>query len=178
LVALSPKRKALLLEQPDLVRALIASRASVAIPSSVEFDEIWVELQRLLLDCILEGSDEGRADALAPRSGLLFLEDDDIDAARLIDIDRARWNAEWLATLTPEVIERARREGPSPAAQRFPESLGSAVADDEGPSRSSNRRGAKKPGSGEADEALRKLRAFYEEVRKTGRSVLSVRFRE
>ena len=179
LVALSPKREALLFERPELVRELITNRTTVPIPASIEFDDIWIELQRLLRDCLwLDKIDDVRADALAPRTGLSFLEDKDIDAARLVRSEQARSTAEWLATLTPEVVERARREPPSPASRNFPECLGSAEADDLEPVRSARSRRQRKVSSAELDEQLRRLQAFYEDVQRTGRSVLSVRFRE
>ena len=179
LVALSPAREALLLESPELVRELISSRASVSIPGLIEFDEIWIDLQRLLLDCLwLERSDDCRADALAPRSGLTFLEDADVDAARLVRADAARATADWLLSLTPAVIERAQREPPSPAARRFPESLGAAAADDREPLRAAGGQGNERVTGTPLSEPLKRLLTFYADVRRTGRSVLSIRFRE
>jgi hypothetical protein len=179
LVALSPERERMLLESPELVRELIASRAPEAIPGSLEFDEIWIELQRLIFDCSwLDQRDDERADALAPRSGLSFLEDESIDAARLVRADRARSTAEWLSTLTPEIVDRARKAPPSPASLRFPESLGATQADDHEPLRKNDRRKRAKAASPELERELSRLSAFYEDVRRTGRSVLSVRFRE
>jgi hypothetical protein len=179
LVALSPEREAMLFEHPELVRDLISSRSTVSIPGAVEFDETWIDLQRLLLDCLwLELSDDARADALAPRSGLSFLEDETVDAARLIRADQARATAEWLATLTPERVDRATREPPGPASRRFPESLGAAPADDSEPIRRTVRNKPAKVSSETLNRELQKLLSFYEAVGRLGRSVLSVRFRE
>jgi hypothetical protein len=178
LVALSPEREAMVLEHPELVHELLAARATTSIPGLLELDEVWIELQRLLFDCLwLERGDDERADALAPRSGLTLLEDESVDAARLMRADRARATAEWLLTLSPEVIERARSAPPSPASRRFPESLGAAPADDHEPIRgpASSAPSNVKPALG---EHLKPLSAFYAEVQRAGHAVLSVRFRE
>lgn len=178
LVALSPAREAMLLERPELVADLISNRAAVPIPGSIEFNESWIDLQRLLLDCLwLEGTDDGRADALAPRSGLSLYEDETIDSARLLRADQARSTATWLATVTPEVVERARLQRPSPASRSFPESLGSAPADDSDPL-PETRRGAPKVNATAIDEELKRLFVFYQDVRGTGRSIVAIRFRE
>jgi len=179
LVALSSEREALLVEDPELVPELVSNRNTVPIPASIEFDECWIELQRLILDCLwLEQSDDARADALAPRSGLLLYEDENIDSARLVRADRACSTAAWLATLTPESIERARREPPSSASRGFPESLGAAPADDREPIRKAHRPAPQKVRTPALDRELRRLLVFYEEVLNAGRAVLAIRFRE
>lgn len=179
LVALSSEREALLMQTPELVPELVSNRTTVAIPGSMELDERWLGLQRLLLDCLwLERIDDARADALAPRDGLLLYEDDTIDAARLVRADRAHATAAWLSTVTAEVIERACKAPPSPASRRFPESLGAAPADDREPSRRTARQSSRKTMSPALVEELRRLRAFYEDVLRHGRAVLAVRFRE
>jgi len=136
LVALSPARERLLLEDPELVRGLIENLGTTPIPNSIEFDDCWIELQRILFDCLwVSGADDARAEALTPRTGLSLFEDRTIDSARLVRADQARAIAAWVAALQPDAIARARQHGPSPASKNFPDSLGPSEADDHEPLR-------------------------------------------
>jgi hypothetical protein len=181
LVALSPARERMVLEEPELVRELIEGRRTTPIPGSIEFDDCWIELQKVLFDCLwLSGIDDARCEALTPRAGLSLFEDRTIDSARLVRAERARVIAEWVLELPLDALARARRNGPSPASRSFPESLGSAEADDDEPLRTGSSRVAKKPPHSDQklEAELQRLRGFYADLLSKGQAVLSIRFRE
>lgn len=178
LVALSAERERLLREDPQLVRDLVNARAQ-AIPGALELED-WIALQRALFDYQwLSGSDDPRAEALTPRSGLGLYEDRLIDSARIVPADRSRAVAEWVTALPADCIERARQAPPSPASRGFPESLGSSEADDHEPlvEGTTVLDDVKREDPRKLAEALERLRAFYADILRTGRGVLAVRFR-
>jgi hypothetical protein len=112
LIALSPAREKLLLDEPELVPALVRERSKTTIPRSVEFDERFHELQRALSDFAskVNARDE-HADALTPRSGTLVYEDETVEAARLLGAEQALVVARWLLGLPRDLIARSPIEG-------------------------------------------------------------------
>jgi len=179
LVALSPARERMVLEEPELVRSLIENLGTTPIPSSIELDDCWIELQRILFDWLwVSGADDARAEALTPRAGLSLFEDRTVDSARLVRAEQARAIAEWVAALPPDVIARARGHGPSPASRNFPDSLGPAEADDHEPLRTgSSRRAPPRHSDQQLDAELSRLRSFYAPLLGSGQALLSIRFR-
>ena len=180
LVGLSAAREKILLESPEIVIDLVASSGEAKIPDSLEIEH-WVELQRVLFDgMILDGgSDEDRrADAVAPRGGLLLYEDKIIDGAKLVRASDVSRMAEWLAFLPTDIVAQVRalpKRGTSAAL--FPKSLGAAPADDDEPVRPGGRGRPALPAVAAVQEELGRLTAFYENLRKHGKAVLSIRFR-
>lgn len=180
LVALSAERERLLREDPELVRDLVQARAQGKIPGSLELDERFVDLQRALFDYQwLAGTDDPRAEALTPRTGVGLYADRNVDSARIVDAASCRVIAEWVAELPEDFLERARAAPRSPASRGFPQSLGASEADDheplvEGTTVFSD---AKRYDVQKLGEPLAQVRAFYAEILRSGRGVLAVRFR-
>ena len=108
LIALSPTREKLLLDEPELVHAIVQQRAKTAIPRSIEFDDSFVALQQALSEYAAKsGSPPVHAEALTPRGGLLLYEDDTIEAARLVGAEQAQLVARWVASLPAELTSRS-----------------------------------------------------------------------
>ncbi len=111
LIALSPAREKLLLDEPELVSAIVHERARTAIPRSVEFDERFVNLQKALCDFASKsGKPQGQAEVLTPRSGTLLYEDDTVHAALLVGTEQAQTLARWVAALPADFVARSTFE--------------------------------------------------------------------
>ena len=124
LIALSPAREKLLLEEPELVQAIVRERAKV--PRSVEFDARFAALQEALLELASKsGTPRGHAEALTPRAGTLLYEDQDIDAAQLVDAVAAQSIARWVTGLPAAVIARSSFEAELVRLQKFYQELAS-----------------------------------------------------
>jgi len=169
-------------EEPELVRDLLRGRAQAPIPGSLELDEQWIELQRTLFDFLwLSGADDARAEALTPRSGSSVYQDRSVESARIVAVEKSRATAEWVTTLPPDCVERARRApARSPAARAFPESLGASEFDDREPLRGGTVVVRRKTHyeDRELTRTLERVRAFYADILSTRRAVLAIRFRE
>lgn len=168
LIALSPARERMLLSDPELVNELVEARQTTAIPGALEFDERWIDLQRALFDFLWEyGADDERAEALAPRKGKSLYDDEVVDVARLVPAEQAGRIARWVNELPPDMLARAeRRASPSPGSKSLPQKVAA-----EGILKRSSSLAALAP-------ELERLKAFYAELLKTGRAVLSIQFRE
>jgi hypothetical protein len=129
LIALSPTREKLLLEEPELVRAILLERAKTTIPRSVEFDERFQALQDALLDLAAKsGGGDGNAKALTPGSGELLYEDDTVRAARLLRAPQAHALAKWVAGVPRELSREVGVElGRLQAFYRELDSLGHSL---------------------------------------------------
>jgi hypothetical protein len=120
LIALSPAREKLLLEEPELVSAIVHERAKTAIPRSVEFDERFISLQKALCDFASKsGMPQGQGEALTPRNGTLLYEDDTIHAALLVGTEQAHTLARWVAALPASFGARSTFEKDIGRLQRF-----------------------------------------------------------
>lgn len=180
LVALSTERERILRADPELVRDLVGARTKTPIPGSLEVDERWIDLQRALFDFQgISGTDDARAEALTPRSGLDLYADRDIDSARVVSAERARSIGDWVKALPPDCIERAQRAPRSPAAREFPQSLGTSEADDQEPlvEGTTTFRESAPYDVARLSATLAQVRAFYAEVLRSERGVLAIRFR-
>jgi hypothetical protein len=182
LIALSPARQKILLDDPEIVIEILSERRATPIPGSLEFDERWIELQKALFDFLWQyGADDERAEALTPRTGRSLCEDSAIDSARLVPADRARSIAQWVTELPSDLLARVGKLGaPSPASRNFPESLGASDGGGAAPQRSRNGRTRALPRTdlSALGPDLARLQAFYAEVLRTQHAVLSIRFRE
>lgn len=183
LMRLSPARERMLLKDPELLPELLAARQETTIPGLLELDSVYIELQRVLYDAASEASEhESAAEVLTPRGSLLLLESEKIDAARLVRAPEARRLAEWTLGVSPETVERLAQEPPrSPAALRYPESLGAVPTDD----RVSVRTGvmrfrlpARPRDPAELVKKYEQVQALYRELLAEGSALLSARWRE
>jgi hypothetical protein len=180
LVAISAARETLLMADPALVKDIVGSHRVAKIPGSLDVEH-WVELQRTLFDALtIDGTSDGdpRADAVAPRGGLPLYEDKNIDGAKLVRAPEVARTAEWLASLPRDVVAQLRGlPKRSENARLFPNTLGAAPADDDGRLRSGTARAKDLPPAVAVQEELVRLLTFYDDLRKQGRGVLSIRYR-
>lgn len=160
LCSLSNKRRALLEEDPSLVRDLAIARRSESIPGVLELGKTWHAL-----DLILHGEEGGPlGDAILGRQGKAVGPPFPFGLPRLLDPEQVKATAAALAEL-PEGLVRARYA--ELAAHQVHGGFGSDPDD-----------GADEA---EADEeelealerALHKVVAHYEEAAREGRGMLT-----
>jgi hypothetical protein len=132
LVPLSPKRLVMVQQDPEMLEALVEADFP-----GLQFrvGSAWVELQRLLYDCIAldarhqtastaKLSEEQRiqAEALTPLTGLTLFESAAVPACRLVSVERVARISRFLQRISSERLDESlRRRGSSLQGSLLPE---------------------------------------------------------
>lgn len=101
LCALSPKRRAMLEEDPSILRELLAARHEGTVPGLVDLDKTWDALDQLLSR---RGKDAVLGDAVVARTGAKMRAKAGIGNARLLEHARVVEIAAALAKLPDDVV--------------------------------------------------------------------------
>lgn len=169
LCALSPKRRAMIEEEPQLLRELLAARQEGPVPGLVDLDKTWDALDRLLCRRV-EGTP--LADAIVARSGQKMRARASFGTARLLEPARVKEIAKALAALPEDIV-----------AKRYDELFGKDVHGGFGQERAAagdskwlrdKATEARAKEIAALDESLAAVRQLYAETAKAGHAMMSI----
>jgi hypothetical protein len=153
LCTLSPKRLALLQEEPELLSELLDSRHEADIPGLLDLGKAWDALDRILSE---GGGDPLMADAILARKGQKLRAQGAYGPPRVLAPARVRQISAALAKLAPDVI-----------LSRYPSLQGQEVHGRYG-------QGRQESELAELEVLLRGVVALYAHAAKEGHSMMSV----